>query len=145
MSGGEAACDGEVFDVLDEEGRVVGQERRLKVQHNVFARRPDERVAIRSTKQGCCTRRCTCSCMMGSEGYCFSSARRPSAFALGLTSLIRLHKRLTSVCNQSLWDLSCAEHLQVGETQIEAAVRGLKEELGLDVAQSQLTLVRPGA
>lgn len=41
-----------------------------------------------------------------------------------------------------MWDLSCAEHLQPGETQAKAAVRGLKEELNLEVEESQLRLLR---
>lgn len=41
-----------------------------------------------------------------------------------------------------LWDLSCAEHLQPGETHAQAAVRGLREELGLAVDPASLRLVR---
>lgn len=48
------------------------------------------------------------------------------------------NKRIAPLC----WDLSCAEHLQPGETQAQAAVRGLKEELNLAVSESQLRLVR---
>jgi hypothetical protein len=33
----------------------------------------------------------------------------------------------------NLWDISLAEHLSVGETFKEAALRGLKEELGIHV------------
>lgn len=39
------------------------------------------------------------------------------------------------------WDLSCAEHLKPGETFTEAAVRGLKEELGINI--DALKLIRP--
>jgi isopentenyl-diphosphate Delta-isomerase len=42
-----------------------------------------------------------------------------------------------------LWDLSCAEHLQPGESFRQAAVRGMKEELGLEIIDSSLTLLRP--
>lgn len=31
------------------------------------------------------------------------------------------------------WDLSCSEHVKVGESTKKAAKRGLKEELGIDV------------
>ena len=41
------------------------------------------------------------------------------------------------------WDLSCAEHLQPGETFREGAVRGLREELALEVDADDLILVRP--
>lgn len=36
------------------------------------------------------------------------------------------------------WDLSLAEHLQPGERYVEAVVRGLKEELGISIIQSDL-------
>ncbi len=32
-----------------------------------------------------------------------------------------------------LWDLSCAEHLKPGESYLDGALRGLREELGLEV------------
>jgi isopentenyldiphosphate isomerase len=41
-------------------------------------------------------------------------------------------RRQKSVCPLH-WDLSCAEHLQVGESHVDGAYRGAQEELGLVV------------
>ena len=58
---------------------------------------------------------------------------------------VLLQKRAASKrVGPSLWDLSCAEHLQPGESFRNAALRGLKEELGLELFdESALQLVRP--
>lgn len=36
------------------------------------------------------------------------------------------------------WDLSCSEHVKPGESFIDAAKRGLKEELGIDVEVEEI-------
>jgi isopentenyl-diphosphate delta-isomerase type 1 len=43
----------------------------------------------------------------------------------------------------NLWDLSCGEHLQGGETYEAGARRGLQEELGVDATALPLTRLRP--
>jgi len=40
------------------------------------------------------------------------------------------------------WDISMAEHVRVGESYLEAAVRGLKEELGISVKEEELKRLR---
>lgn len=41
-----------------------------------------------------------------------------------------------------LWDVSVAEHLSTGEGYLEATIRGLNEELGLNVSEDALVTVR---
>lgn len=40
------------------------------------------------------------------------------------------------------WDLSCAEHVSAGESYLQAAVRGLREELGIHVTPDRLERIR---
>lgn len=40
-----------------------------------------------------------------------------------------------------LWDVSVAGHVQAGETPMEAALREVKEEIGLEIAASQLDFI----
>ncbi|KAG5178199.1 NUDIX hydrolase domain-like protein [Tribonema minus] len=40
------------------------------------------------------------------------------------------------------WDLSCAEHLSTGESYLQGAVRGLKEELGIETTADKLHRLR---
>lgn len=56
---------------------------------------------------------------------------------------ILLQKRSAKkkICPLKL-DLSVAEHLKTGESYIEAAVRGLREELGIEVSKSDLKKLR---
>jgi isopentenyldiphosphate isomerase len=49
-----------------------------------------------------------------------------------------LEKALEPGC----WDLSCAEHLGVGESYLDGAVRGLQEELDITAQPAELHLVR---
>ena len=66
--------------------------------------------------------------------------------------LIQRRQSRKQVC-PGLWDLSVAEHLLPGESFEEGALRGLREELGVDgieleplgdVAKSRLEVVDPG-
>ena len=41
--------------------------------------------------------------------------------------------------NPGLWDISVAGHLSAGQKSLEAAVREVREEIGLEVAESRLT------
>jgi isopentenyldiphosphate isomerase len=96
-------ADTELFEVVDETMRVVGQQPRLHVHktgllhHSVHVFVFDETEDALLVQQRCQTKR---------------------------------------IC-PNLWDLSCAEHLQPGETQLQGAVRGLKEEVCVDHCGSQ--------
>ena len=50
--------------------------------------------------------------------------------------LIQQRQLSKDVC-PGAWDLSVAEHLQSGESYVAAAVRGLREELGVDRVELQ--------
>eukprot|EP00009_Paramoeba_aestuarina_P004852 CAMPEP_0201511662 /NCGR_PEP_ID=MMETSP0161_2-20130828/4084_1 /ASSEMBLY_ACC=CAM_ASM_000251 /TAXON_ID=180227 /ORGANISM="Neoparamoeba aestuarina, Strain SoJaBio B1-5/56/2" /LENGTH=171 /DNA_ID=CAMNT_0047907245 /DNA_START=63 /DNA_END=575 /DNA_ORIENTATION=- len=53
-------------------------------------------------------------------------------------TMMALQKRSAQkVVSPSAWDLSCAEHLEVGEPFYDGAIRGLKEELGLEVGEGK--------
>lgn len=56
--------------------------------------------------------------------YVHLSRKRDGAF------LLQRRAERKDVC-PLLWDLACAEHVASGETRLEAALRGLREELGL--------------
>ncbi len=43
--------------------------------------------------------------------------------------------------NPNMWDISCGGHLSAGEDTLAAAVREIKEELGVDVLPSELQLI----
>jgi isopentenyldiphosphate isomerase len=45
--------------------------------------------------------------------------------------IVQRRQRTKDVCPNA-WDLTMAEHLQPGETYSQAAVRGLREELGIE-------------
>ncbi|KAL6078146.1 isopentenyl-diphosphate Delta-isomerase [Balamuthia mandrillaris] len=91
----------EVFEIFDEENRLVGKEYRGKV-HKLGLLHRSVNVLLISDK-----------------------------------GELLLQKRSSRklIC-PSCWDLSVSEHLQPGETFQAAVLRGLKEELHLDVAAS---------
>ncbi len=41
----------------------------------------------------------------------------------------------------NMWDISSAGHLTAGDESISGAIREIKEELGVDISQQQLTLI----
>eukprot|EP00467_Chlorarachnion_reptans_P017382 CAMPEP_0114526062 /NCGR_PEP_ID=MMETSP0109-20121206/22794_1 /TAXON_ID=29199 /ORGANISM="Chlorarachnion reptans, Strain CCCM449" /LENGTH=200 /DNA_ID=CAMNT_0001707759 /DNA_START=234 /DNA_END=836 /DNA_ORIENTATION=- len=55
--------------------------------------------------------------------------------------LLQKRHKNKSIC-PGHWDLSCAEHLQPGEDYLQAAIRGLKEELGIEVEDKALKTLR---
>ena len=60
-------------------------------------------------------------------------------WVMNFTGDILLQKRsMTKDTHPGLWDISCAGHVNAGETAINAAVRELYEELGLSVDCSVL-------
>ncbi|MBS1890083.1 MAG: NUDIX domain-containing protein [Actinobacteria bacterium] len=65
--------------------------------------------------------------------------RATNIFVLNPKGELLIQKRAANkdIC-PSLWDLSCAEHLKCGETYKDAAIRGLKEELNIDIKESDL-------
>ena len=40
--------------------------------------------------------------------------------------------------NKGLWDVSAGGHINLGETNIETAIRETKEEIGVDIIESHL-------
>jgi isopentenyl-diphosphate delta-isomerase type 1 len=107
---GERANDNEVFDVLNENGGLVGQASRIEC-HKSGLFHQSVHVIIDDT----------------TGGRMLLQKRADS-------------KRIAPL----LWDMSCAEHLQPGESFEEAAIRGMKEELGLNRHDLQnVRLLRP--
>jgi isopentenyl-diphosphate delta-isomerase len=97
--------DEEVFDVLDEAGRVTGQEQRLVVHRTGLLH---QAVHVLLEDAG--------------TGQRVLVQKRAAA------------KRIAP----SLWDISCAEHLQPGESMEDGARRGVMEELGVEVKELRL-------
>jgi isopentenyldiphosphate isomerase len=107
-----AEPEGEIFEIFDAEGHLIGVEKRSIVHRlGLWHRSVDVFVFCHSEKNELC---------------------------------LVLQKRSAEkvVCPQN-WDLSCAEHLSMGEEYIDGAVRGLKEELGLVVEKEQLRMFPP--
>jgi len=109
--------DEEVFDVFDENEVLIGQERR-SVVHRTGQWHRSTNVLI------------------------FLQADRDED-AVSDANLLLLQQRAANkdVC-PNLWDLSCAEHVKCGESYIDAAVRGVEEELGLSLAPDRLRSLR---
>ncbi|HET6345863.1 MAG TPA: NUDIX domain-containing protein, partial [Myxococcota bacterium] len=61
----------------------------------------------------------------------------------GTGELLLQRRALDKDVCPGLWDLSCGEHLQAGETYEAGARRGLQEELGIDAGALPLTRLRP--
>ena len=55
--------------------------------------------------------------------------------------LLQRRSRKKEICPLK-WDLSVAEHVKLGESYEQAAVRGLREELGLEASPSELQILR---
>lgn len=59
--------------------------------------------------------------------------RAVNIFIFNSKGQVFLHKRSEKKFRYKLfWDLSCSEHVRVGESFMDAAKRGLREELGFD-------------
>eukprot|EP00898_Chlorokybus_atmophyticus_P004810 jgi/Chlat1/532/Chrsp103S01119 len=94
---GPAQDDGEVFEVFDEDGRLIGREKRGVVHRLGLLHR---------------------------SVYCFVFN--------SLGELLLQRRSAGKDIAPLAWDLSCAEHLQPGETFQQGAERGLREELGIE-------------
>lgn len=64
--------------------------------------------------------------------------RAINVFVFNSKGEIFLQKRSAKKRFPSFWDLSCSEHVQVGESFEDAAKRGLKEELGINIGVEQI-------
>lgn len=96
--------DSEVFDVFDENLKLIGQEKRLVV-HTKGLFHQATHVLI-----------------FNEDGKSVLIQKRSSKKRIG----------------PNQWDLSCAEHLQPGESQESAAIRGMEEELNLKMDKGRL-------
>lgn len=56
--------------------------------------------------------------------------------------LVQQRAASKDVCG-GLWDVAVAEHVQPGEALADAAARGVREELGVDVRADELQLLKP--
>ena len=97
-----------MFDIFDENLKLLGQEKRLVVH---------------------------------TKGL-FHQSTHVLVFKESNGSLLIQKRSSKKRIGPNLWDLSCAEHLQPGETQEKAAIRGLKEELNLDVSEERIKCIR---
>lgn len=87
----------EIFDLVDDDGKIIGQERRGVVHTTGLLH------------------------------------RAVYVWVFNTNNAVLLQRRsLSKLIGPGEWDLSTAEHLSQGETFKEAAIRGLKEELGID-------------
>jgi isopentenyl-diphosphate delta-isomerase len=71
------------------------------------------------------------------RGECYQKGllhRAVNIFIYNSQDEVFLHQRSDKKLKYPLfWDISCSEHVKPGETFEEAAKRGLKEELGIDI------------
>jgi len=87
----------EIFEVIDESGKVIGKEKRSVVHETGLLHRASD------------------------------------IFVLDESGRIFIQQRsFKKLIGPGLWDMSAAEHLKPGETYEQAAVRGVKEELGVN-------------
>lgn len=59
-----------------------------------------------------------------------------------LREILLQRRCLTKDSDPNMLDISCAGHLTAGDTSIEGAIRELKEELNLDVKESDLEFIK---
>ncbi|CAL8468916.1 g8457 [Coccomyxa elongata] len=95
--------DEELFDIVDEQNNVIGQERR-----NIVHAQGIKHRAV----------------------YCFVFNSKGQ--------LLLQQRSAKKKIGPLQWDLSIAEHLEPGEEYRQAAARGLREELGINVEAAQL-------
>lgn len=76
------------------------------------------------------------------RGECYKKGllhRAVNIFIFNSKGEVFLHKRSEKKLKYPLfWDLSCSEHVKPGEGFEEAAKRGLKEELGIEVEVEEI-------
>jgi len=93
----------EIFDIVDENNKVIGQETRSKAHSTGLFHRSVHIL------------------LFNSKGQIFIQKRVASK---------KIHP--------NKWDFSTAEHMKPGETYEQAAIRGAKEELGIDVKVTKI-------
>ncbi len=59
----------------------------------------------------------------------------------GAAQLLMQHRHPDKEIYPNTWDISAAGHVSAGQTPEQTAIRETKEELGLDIAESELTLI----
>lgn len=68
--------------------------------------------------------------------------RAVMVFIINSKGQIFLQQRSGQKANHPLaWDVSCAEHVQMGESFKDAALRGIEEELGITVSLERIRLI----
>lgn len=67
--------------------------------------------------------------------------RAVNVFVYNSKGQIFLQKRAAKKRFPNYWDLSCSEHVRVGESFEKAAKRGLKEELGIEVEPKEILAI----
>src|SRR3989344_4745471 len=76
------------------------------------------------------------------RGECYKKGllyRAVNIFIYNSKGQVFLHKRSNKKLKYPLfWDLSCSEHVRVGESFEEAAKRGLKEELSIEIPLEEI-------
>ncbi len=76
------------------------------------------------------------------RGECYRKGllhRAVNIFIYNSKNDVFLHQRSSKKLKYPLfWDLSCSEHVKSGESFTEAAKRGLKEELGIEVQLQEI-------
>lgn len=79
------------------------------------------------------------------RGECYKKGllhRAVNIFIFNSKGEIFLHQRSDKKVKFPLfWDLSCSEHVRVGESFEDAAKRGLKEELGIEIPLEEVISV----
>jgi len=111
------ADDGdELFDVVDESNKVINQALRRQCH--------EEGLLHRST-----------------HIFLFRSRRIIGTSIPTIEVLLQQRSKEKKV-GGGLWDVSVAEHVSAGENYLDASVRGIQEELSLDVTPDALVTVR---
>jgi len=73
------------------------------------------------------------------EGYLHKTVH---VWIVNFENRVIIQQRSLNKKNQpGKWDISCAGHISFGETPLEAAVKEVKEELGLEIIESLFTYI----
>lgn len=111
-----ADADDEIFDLVDECNTVIGKCARGDAHSAGLLHRSAHAILFRTFRQ------------IGS--------------ATPTVEVLLQRRSLCKKVGPGLWDISAAEHVSAGEGFLDAAVRGLREELGVSVARDAVASVR---